>query len=175
MLLSLGELNENKNHQVVIRAIAKLPVELRNKVVYLIAGGGNQSILKTLIDSLSLTETVHLLGYRTDASLLYQIADAYILPSLREGLNVSLMEAMASGLPCIVGNIRGNVDLIDKNGGELFTPSSVEECKEKIKKMLQDNGKNQKKMSDYNRKKILEFSKTVVTNKMKKIYEVESK
>ena len=55
---------------------------------------------------------LHLLGYRTDISELYNSADIFVFPSIREGLSVSLMEAMASGLPCIVSKIRGNVDLI---------------------------------------------------------------
>ncbi len=63
-----------------------------------------------------------LLGFRKDISELLQVVDVYVLPSKREGLNVSVMDAMASGLPCAVSRIRGNMDLIDSEERILFDP-----------------------------------------------------
>lgn len=83
-----------------------------------------------------MSERVKLLGYRTDVSELYAVSDAFIFPSFREGLSVSLMEAMVSGLPVVVSKIRGNTDLIDDNGGLLFNPHSVTECREAIEQVL---------------------------------------
>lgn len=108
VLLSVGELNYNKNHQLVIKAISHL--ELPN-VYYLIAGDGAQkeSLLKLAKD---LNVKLFLLGYRNDVIDLYKIANLYILPSYREGLNVSVMEAMASGCNVLVSKIRGNIDMV---------------------------------------------------------------
>ena len=112
LLLSVGELNENKNHETVIRAIEGW------NVYYIIAGSGPlQNHLQNVIDELGMGTRVILLGYRGDVEELYQIADVYILPSIREGLNVSVMEAMASKLPVVCSNIRGNRDLVDEKGG----------------------------------------------------------
>lgn len=130
LLLSVGELNVNKNHQVVIRAMA----ELENKNVhYIIAGQGDQhdNLLK-LASELSLSDRVHLLGQRSDVAELYKTADLYVHPSFREGLPVALMEAMSAGLPCIASKIRGAVDLIGYNSGRLFIPSSFSSLKETI-------------------------------------------
>ena len=116
LFLSVGELNINKNHQVFIRAMEKIN---DSDVHYAIAGkGGEKEALQHLADEKGLKNRFHLLGYRNDVAELYKTADAYVLPSLREGLNVSLMEAICSGLPVICGNIRGNRDLISdgKNG-----------------------------------------------------------
>lgn len=113
MVLSVGELNENKNHEVIIRAISKLN---NSNIHYFIAGNGDKD--SYLIDlARELNVNLHLLGYRTDIVELLNTADIYAFPSFREGLSVALMEAMSAGLPCAASRIRGNVDLINSDGG----------------------------------------------------------
>jgi Glycosyltransferase len=121
LLLSIGELNENKNHQVVLKALAKL----NNKNVhYAIAGRGDKKdYLQILAKELGIENQIHLLGFRTDAIQLYKASDLFVFPSFREGLSVSMMEAMASGCPIVCSRIRGNVDLVEDGiGGYLFKP-----------------------------------------------------
>ena len=122
----MGELNKNKNHEVVIRALGNLATD---NIYYIIAGkGALESYLKETAREVKVEDKLKLVGFRSDIERFFDAADIFILPSIREGLNVSLMEAMASGLPCIAGNIRGNVDLIDSGkGGYLFDVSSKEE------------------------------------------------
>lgn len=163
VLLSVGELNENKNHETAIRAIA------HENAYYIIAGSGTrQAHLQGVIDELGLTERVKLLGYRTDVGELYAAADAFVFPSFREGLSVAAMEAMASGLPIACSRIRGNVDLVDENGGELFDPHSVEDCKRAIRAML---GRDMKALGLYNREKIRQFELGRVNNLMQALYQ----
>lgn len=117
LLLSVGELNENKNHQIVIRTLAELNDP---SIHYAIAGNGALAeYLTALAEQLGVADRVHLLGYRRDVAELYKTADVYVLPSLREGLNVSIMEAMASGLPVVCNRIRGNTDLVNTLTGVL--------------------------------------------------------
>lgn len=117
LLLSVGELNENKNHQIVIRALAELlkteEGQLKN-YYYIVAGEGPlKDHLHNLIDSLGLKDRVKLLGFRKDCAELYKTADVFVHSSLREGLPVSLMEAMATGIPVLSSRIRGCVDLVN--------------------------------------------------------------
>ncbi len=163
LLLSVGELNQNKNHETVIRAIAD------TDAYYIIAGEGRLNHhLQSVIAELNLQERVRLLGYRRDVSELCSAADVYVFPSFREGLSVSLMEAMASGLPIVCSKIRGNVDLVDTNGGALFDPHSIVECKAAI-----ENVKSQKDntMGLYNVEKIKKFGLDNVLRIMNKLYE----
>ncbi|MBR5794560.1 MAG: glycosyltransferase family 4 protein [Erysipelotrichaceae bacterium] len=168
LLLSVGELNENKNHELVIRALA----EIKNKNIhYLIAGEGNlKSYLTNLCSELSLSDNVHLAGYRKDVNELYMISDAFIFPSFREGLSVSLMEAMSVGLPCLVSKIRGNVDLITNEGGILFDSHIVEECKNAINKIVNNDLKS---LSVYNMQAIKKYEINEINKLMKKVYENE--
>lgn len=163
LLLSVGEINDNKNHETVIKAIDSLDV------YYIIAGQGDRKeYIEKLIHELKLEQKVKLLGFRKDVPELLKASDIYILPSKREGLNVSLMEAMASGLPCAVGAIRGNTDLIDENGGVLFNPYSVDDCRNAIQRI---NQQDNIAMGIYNKEKVEKFSKKIVLAKLEEIYE----
>ncbi|MBQ3252730.1 MAG: glycosyltransferase family 4 protein [Oscillospiraceae bacterium] len=112
LLLSVGELNENKNHQVVLRAMARLNDP---NMHYMIAGNGSwQDRLLQLAKELGLEKQFHLLGFRRDVAELCKTADVYIHCSYREGLPVSVMEARAAGIPVVCSDIRGNGDLINE-------------------------------------------------------------
>lgn len=84
MLLSVGELNKNKNHELRIRAMAKLSDK---NVHYVVAGRDVlKDYLEQLADSLGVKEQLHLLGFRTDVRDLFKTADVFAHPSFREGL-----------------------------------------------------------------------------------------
>ncbi len=169
MLLSVGELNENKNHQIIIRAMSRLQ---REDVHYVIAGiGPKKESLMQLATSLDVDRRLHLIGYRKDIAELLVAADFFLFPSYREGLSVSLMEAMAAGLPCAVSRIRGNTDLIDREGGVHFDPHKIEACVEALETVL--NG-DRNVMANYNRKKIRYFSRQSVLEMMNAIYGIKT-
>ena len=131
VILSVGELNKNKNHETVIRALAQLP----DDVHYVIVGEGilKEHLLR-IAQKYSVAEQVHLLGFRKDAQEIYYLVDIYCHPSFREGLSVAIMEAMAAGLPIICSNIRGNRDLITNgHSGLLLEDNSAISYAESIK------------------------------------------
>ena len=162
LILSVGELNPNKNHETVIRAMTDIDA------YYIIAGAGDrQQHLQQVIDGLGLGSRVRLLGYRTDIAELCRAADLYVLPSYREGLNLSLMEAMASRLPVACSRIRGNTDLIFPEGGVTFDPHSLQECRAAISRILKGGLPQAGK---YNEQKIGEFSLDRVGGIMRDLY-----
>ena len=166
MILSVGELNKNKNQEVIIRAIAKLN---DSRIHYFIAGRGDkEEYLRNLAKSLGVN--LQLLGYRTDIIELLNTADIFALPSLREGLSVALMEAMSAGLPCIVSRIRGNVDLIEEGkGGYLCEPDDVDGFKNRIGELM-FKSKKKTEFSKFNRDRITFFDIKEINDKMKLIY-----
>lgn len=130
-VISIGELNKNKNHQAVISAISKIN---DSNVHYVIVGDGPlKEYLENLKKECGVSDRVHLLGKRRDVSELLKCADVYVHPSYREGLPVAVMEAMTSGLPCIVSDIRGNRDLIvHEKGGIVIEENNAESYKNAI-------------------------------------------
>lgn len=168
LLFSVGELNQNKNHSLVIRALAKLN---NPNIHYMIAGKGDlKEPLEKLSKELGVEKQVHLLGYREDISVLYKCSDAFVFPSIREGLPVSLMEAMSAGLPVICSRIRGNVDLIEnEKGGLLYSADNAEGFAEGISKVYESQ-ELYSKMQSENLKKVKDFDIGVINEKMRKIY-----
>ena len=168
VVISVGELNENKNNKVIISALEKL----KNKNIhYILCGEGEKKdALKEKAESLEVSENVHFLGYRTDIKALYNASDCFVMPSYREGLSRSAMEAMASGLPCILSDIRGNRDLIENgSGGFLCKPDDASGFSEAVSKLF-GNSLLCEKMKVYNLKKINDFDTSVVEKEIREIY-----
>ena len=164
VLLSVGELNKNKNHGIVLQALSNLTDK---KFIYLICGRGClQTELEKKVKEYKLSNKVKLLGYRKDVIEILKISDFFIFTSKREGLPVSILEAMACDLPVIASNVRGNRDLIDKEN--LFEPDDIEVLIKILKTKLKDfeNGKLQKVQY----KNLEQYSLKNVLKQMAEIY-----
>ncbi len=168
MLLTIGELIERKNQEVIIEAIADMEDP---NIKYVICGiGPLEKELKQKAAMLEVEKQVVFAGYRSDISEIYHAADIFIFPSKQEGLPMALMEAMASGLPIIASNIRGNKDLIvhKKNGyllsGKIGSYEKAISLLMKSEKKREDFGKEAKKT-------IRKYSLNVVKKQMIEIYE----
>ena len=167
VLLTVGELNKNKNQKIVIEAISKIN---NDKIHYLLCGVGKfKGELEHLAKQLEIDNRTHFLGYRNDLSDIYGLTDVYLCPSIREGLNVSIMEAMANGLPCIVSEIRGNIDLIiNHKGGCTVNSMDILKWVDCIEKVVREQ--NYEEMKKYNLEYVKKFNINNVKNVMKKIY-----
>lgn len=165
VLLSVGEINRNKNNRIVIEALAKLE---RKDIRYVACGIGelmeeNQNLAKAL----GIEDQVMFAGYRTDIDKFYQAADAFVISSFREGLPVSLMEAMSAELPCIASKIRGNVDLLN-DSQLLFDPHNAEGLCTALKKAM--DGRIAEREVIRNRETLKRFSMEEAVKAMKRIY-----
>lgn len=166
ILLSIGELNPNKNHKEVIKVLKKL----KKPIYYIICGQGEElNNLSVLAEQEGVRDYVHFLGYRTDIPSILSVSDIFCLPSKREGLSVGLMEAMSASLPCVVSKIRGNTDLIDAEGGYLFNLGNEEELITGLDKLISSKEERELK-GKYNQSKMKKFDISVVNNRMKEIY-----
>ena len=165
MLLSVGEVNSNKNHSVVIKALARLG---RKDIRYIICGIGDLiETNRALSSSLGIQGQVTFVGYRTDIDRFYQAADAFVISSFREGLPVSLMEAMSAELPCIASKIRGNVDLLN-DSQLLFDPHNADGLCTALKKAM--DGRIAEREVIRNRETLKRFSMEEAVKAMKRIY-----
>jgi len=163
---SVGELSVRKNHEVIIRALAKMKNHFAK---YLIVGDGAllHSLKQQVID-LGLEDCVIFAGYRNDIVELLHAADAFVFPSLQEGLPVALMEAMSVGMPIVCSRIRGNTDLIeDGMGGYVVDPCDIDGFSDAMKKIMAGNCSE---MGNVNINTMKKFDVSVVTAEMEKIY-----
>ncbi len=164
VVLSIGELNDNKNHQVVLSALSEIN---QPNTYYLICGiGEKKDKLREIASSNGLGDRLILAGYRQDIPDIIHAADLFVFPSFHEGLPVSLMEAMAGGLPIACSRIRGNVDLIkDGENGMLFDPSDSISVKSALEKLLSNPAKATQ-MAETNKEIIKDFSYDVVKDEL---------
>lgn len=137
MILAVGDLIKRKNHQCIIRALAKMD----NRYKLFVCGTGvEEAALKDLVADLTLDSRVSFLGFRKDIPALMQAADMLVFPSIHEGLPVTVMEAMASGLPVVATRIRGVVpDLLEDGvNGVVLVDDSPSTVADAIKSLFVD-------------------------------------
>lgn len=169
VVLSVGEVNKNKNHELGIRAIAQLKDTIP-QLFYVIVGRGSLiEALKKLSADLGVEKQVIFTGYRSYIPSFYHMADMFFFPSHREGLSVALMEAMASGLPVVCTKIRGNEDLIVHGKDGILIDGSVGNAVQAIAYMVNHPSKRCEFAACAGRV-VKSYEITAVLGQMKKIY-----
>lgn len=155
ILLSVGELNKNKNQETALRAFAKVSDE---SLHYVLCGKGQKmDFLKKLACQLGVENRTHFLGYRKDVVDICFQSNIYIMPSMREGLPVASLEAMYCGLPLITSNIRGLVDIMENGvSGYMHSYKDVEGFSRSIER-LKNNNVLCKTMGENNKEKVIPY------------------
>lgn len=182
LLLSVGELSQRKNHQIVLKALA----DLKNyEVYYLICGQGEkQKQLLCQARKLGVANRIRLAGFQEEVAQFYHAADIFVFPSIQEGMPVALMEAMAAGVPCVVSDIRGNRELMgtdanssvcmpkehNKHLRSVCFPWNDSKCLSSILMDLLEDEMFCHTLSAANQKKIQAYDKQAVSKKMEQIY-----
>ncbi|MBR2547997.1 MAG: glycosyltransferase [Eubacterium sp.] len=165
VLLSVGEVNANKNHKLIIQALQDFP-----DAWFVLCGQGPLiQEYRKLADDLGVGDRVIMTGYRTDVINFYRMADIFILPSLREGLPVALMEAMSMGLVCVASRNRGTDELL-RGSRLLFSATSVKELKEKLMIAMKEDCSDEVKRNSLHLK---DFDLSNTLKSMKTLYQQE--
>lgn len=150
VVLNIGEMIARKNQMAAIAAIAQC--KSKDTVLLICGRGEKERELKRLAEEMNLGARVVFAGFRRDINEVLKLSDVFLFPSFQEGLPISMIEAMAAGLPIVCSDIRGNRDLVDENGGFLCSPDDVQGMSEDIDLLYRDRELG-KKMGDYNYKK----------------------
>ncbi|MFI3805994.1 glycosyltransferase family 4 protein [Vagococcus fluvialis] len=171
IIVSVGELNDNKNHIAGIEAI-KLLKHL-NGIKYIICGvGPKKGEIMNKITEYELSEKVELVGYSDSVEKYYKNASLFLFPSKREGLGLASLEAMASGLPLVNTNVGGMKDYtINGVTGFVFSdPENYEQIAKAIEKIYRLNNDEIQQISKNNTEIASKYSIEIVHELMKEIY-----
>ena len=143
LILSVGEINSNKNQKVILDAMAALNDK---DIYYVLCGRGrNGSILRALAIKYGIESNIRFVDYRKDVVNFYRQADAFALPSYREGLPIALLEAMYCEVPPITSNARGVCDVMeDKVTGIVCSPDDSRAFARAIRTLKKDSALRKK-------------------------------
>lgn len=176
LLFYAAEFNKNKNQQILIKMLSQIKNEVPNVKLLLAGEGVLVDECRSLAEKFGVEENVHFLGFRKDIQSLLSISDVAVASSLREGLPVNVMEAMASGIPVVASDNRGHRELVLNNKNGWVVDSNDKEGFARKVILLAHNrdliiklGSNGRKMmeSKYSTKQILLEKSCVYTTYMK--------
>jgi len=170
LMFYAAEFNKNKNQQFLIKALAKIKDSIPNARLLLAGEGLLQDSCKKLAAELGVIDKVDFLGYRNDIVNILPMCDVAVASSLREGLPVNIMEAMACGLPVVAIKNRGHIQLVkDDKNGFIVNPDDNELFSKKLKEL----GTNKKLCSTLGKNSIRmvkQFSLLTVSMELHSIY-----
>jgi N-acetyl-alpha-D-glucosaminyl L-malate synthase BshA len=171
IILFVGRLHPVKGVKHLIKAVNVVRQKHKAKLL-LVGKGPEQDRLKKLVEQLHLEDYVKFMGPIPNEKIpwIYAAADILVLPSLSEGFPVTILEAMASGLPIIATRVGGLPEVIEEEyNGFLVEPENPKQIAEKISLLLQ-NDKLRENISKNNRRKAKGYSWQSIVQQLEDIY-----
>ncbi|MCP3870930.1 MAG: glycosyltransferase [Gammaproteobacteria bacterium] len=129
-----GRLEIEKGQRVLVDALALLPKDVN---LALAGTGSTEEALRHQVRALGLTDRVHFLGRIDEMPTFYQALDIFCLPSFKEGMPLSPLEAQACDVPAAVTNVGGSRETLCPNTGQFMPKDDVEAMASTLHKMFQ--------------------------------------
>jgi glycosyltransferase involved in cell wall biosynthesis len=165
-----GRLHPQKNLGVLLGAWPAI-LKATGASLVLVGDGEERDALSARAEELGLSNHVHFVGRVDDPAEYLRAADAFVLPSLAEGMSNSLLEAMATALPCLASAIGGNTDLLEQGeAGWLLPADDPDAWSEAILKIVQDRDLARRFGEAARRKIELDFALEVVVDRYQVLY-----
>ena len=145
-IIAVGSFIEVKNHLMIIKAFAKIQQDFSNWTLTIVGNGPLKNEYEKLLIDLKINKKVFLPGITKDIYSYYRKASIFVLPSVSEGLNLSLLEASSFGLPCIISNCsESHAQIIEHNkNGFIYSKDSQNElCNYLCRLMKNENRREQ--------------------------------
>ncbi|MEH6949462.1 glycosyltransferase [Bacillus sp. JJ634] len=143
-IVHVGSFKEAKNHKGLIESFRIVHNRYPNTVLKLIGSGELEDAIKDKVKQLGLEDSVIFLGLKSNVYSYLNEADIFILPSLWEGMPISLIEAMATGLPIVATRVGGIPDMIEDNINGLLVNTNTEDISEALHKLIKDKDLRQR-------------------------------
>ncbi|MBL7071167.1 MAG: glycosyltransferase family 4 protein [Candidatus Omnitrophica bacterium] len=168
---TIGRLSPVKGQEILIKAARKLTAEFPDIKVLLVGDGPDENRLRRLSTKLGLDGATVFTGSIEDTARIIQAIDVFVLPSVAEGLGLSLIEAMASGKACIASRVGGAANIIEDGvTGILVRPQDPDDLAAAIKRMFKDR-QISRSFEDKARKRVIkDFSIDDMVFKMEEMY-----
>ncbi len=165
-----GRMHPQKNLPLLLEAWARVALQTPANLI-LIGPGEGRETLCALAARLGIAERVQFVGAVADPADHLRAADVFALPSVAEGMSNSLLEAMATALPCVVSAIGGNTDLITEGQtGRLVANSDPHAWASTLVELLENLAEARRLGANARRRIEESFSLRVVVDRYEEIY-----
>lgn len=142
---AVGRMSAEKNQEALIRAFARLYQRHRTVRLRLLGGGPLKKHLQVLVANLKLSEVVEFCGFSNDVPAFLGTLDVFVLPSLSEGMPLSLIEAIASGLPVVATAVGGVARIVKAtDSGWICRPGDLAALSEAMEEALVAPGRRER-------------------------------
>ncbi len=172
VLGTVARLDPIKNHKMMIKSLGIVRKSYPNTFLVLVGDGQERKNLESFVSSLGLSSHVIFTGFKEDIHNYLKAIDIFLLTSFSEGTAMTLLEAMASSLPCIATNVGGNPEIVRNGETGFIVPN--DDCKlltDKICLLLQDEDLLNK-MGNAGRRRFKEkFSVEQMVSAYEKVYD----
>lgn len=169
--LHVGRFMEVKNHETLIRAFAKIAAAHENVKLQLIGEGELRPQMEELVKSLKIKSKVDFLGLQANVYPFLHDADTFCLPSKYEGIPMTLIEAMGTGLPIISCAVGGIPDMLTDEQNALLVPPDVEGVAHGMEQLYSDRVLR-KRLGMAAKKRSEDFSSETMAAKYIDVYKV---
>ncbi len=170
-LVCVASLTEQKGQGYLLEAMRAIRSELPEARLILVGRDRGKTDLAALAREKGLGESVIFLGARDDIPLVMAASDVSVLPSLREGLPMSLLESAAASLPVVATDVGGIPEVVeDGRGGILVPPREPGPLAEAVLTLLRDP-ERRRSMGEAARERVeREFDVRVMTARIQDLY-----
>lgn len=171
VITTIARLTLEKGYAELVDALASC-VDLPWTALFIGPDDGDGNMIRSMVSSLGLNERIRFLGQRNDVATLLSITDIFVLPSYREGVPRSLIEAQCMGVPAVTTDIRGCREIVvDGTTGLLVPPRNREKLAQSIRQLIQDENRRRFWGSQAERHAKDEFDEDIVFKRIAKAYE----
>lgn len=135
-ILHIGRFSAQKNHEVLVKAFSTVVNRGHDVSLYLYGQGELEESIKELVKNLHMDKKIFFCGLTDDVYSVMESTDIFVLPSLFEGMPMTLIEAMGTGMPILASNVGGIPDMIENEKSGLLCEPTVEEVAAGLEKLI---------------------------------------
>lgn len=170
VFVHVGRFSEQKNHLALLTAFASSRLQALDAHLVLVGDGHLRSTMEAFARDRGIAERVRFLGRRHDIVGLLHLADAFVLSSTWEGNPLSVMEAMAAGLPVVATSVGGVPEIVSMDTGELVPPGNLAALEGAMYSLASDLALAQVKGASAARVAATRFDATIMARAYERLY-----